>query len=339
MNNALVGEEAIVRTVQAGGRRWPAIVALMAVVAVIGSGAPSASAKQSQDGPYAIGMRSYTFVDKSRPTAPNRTYPGAPSRKLPTMLLYPAKGKAGGAAVENARPLAIRGGFPLVVFSHGFGANGPAYKPLLELFVRRGYVVAAPTFPLSSSGAPGGPNLGDFANQPGDVSYVITRVLRLRRNHRGLAKTISRDHIGVGGHSLGAATTFGVAANSCCLDRRIDAAVPISGILLPFRNGTFFSKPTPPLLVIHGNEDGTVPYSAGAGAYSQAPAPKALLTLEQAPHTPFLSPWLDPTVRTTTDFLDGYLKNDRRALKRLGKDGNVAGVASLQQKLSRRAKR
>jgi hypothetical protein len=82
-----------------------------------------------------------------------------------------------------------------------------------------------------------------------------------------------------------------------------------------------------------------VPYSAGAGAYGQAPAPKALLTLEQAPHTPFRSPWLDPTVRTTTDFLDGYLKNDRRALKRLGKDGNVAGVASLQQKLSRRAKR
>ena len=242
------------RTVQAGGRRWPAIVALMAVVAVIGSGAPSASAKQSQDGPYAIGMRSYTFVDKSRPTAPNGTYAGAPSRKLPTMLLYPAKGKAGGAAVENARPLAIRRGFPLVVFSHGFGANGPAYKPLLELLVRRGYVVAAPTFPLSSSGAPGGPKLGDYVNQPGDVSYVITRVLRLRRNHRGLAKTISRDHIGVGGHSLGAITTFGVATNSCCLDRRIDAAVPISGILLPYPNGTFFSKPTPPLLVIHGNQ-------------------------------------------------------------------------------------
>jgi predicted dienelactone hydrolase len=315
-----------------------AIVSLLAV-AVIGSGAPSASAKQSQDGPYAIGMRSYTFVDKSRPTAPNGTYPGASSRTLPTMLLYPARGRAGGAAVENARPLATKGGFPLIVFSHGFGANGPAYKPLLELLVRRGYVVAAPTFPLSSSGAPGGPKLGDYVNQPGDVSYEITRVLRLRRNHRGLAKTISRDHIGAAGHSLGAITTYGVAFNSCCLDRRIDAAVPISGILLPFGTGTFFTKPTPPLLAIHGNQDGTVPYSASADAYSKAPAPKALLTLDKAPHTPFSAPWLDPIVRTTTDFLDGYLKGDRKALKRLGKDGNVAGVSSLQQKLSRRAKR
>jgi hypothetical protein len=44
-------------------------------------------------------------------------------------------------------------------------------------------------------------------------------------------------------------------------------------------------------------------------------------------------------LRTATDFLDGYLKGDRRALKRLAKDGNVAGVASLQKDLSRRAKK
>jgi fermentation-respiration switch protein FrsA (DUF1100 family) len=311
----------------------------MAVVAAIASGAPSASAKQRQDGPYAVGMRSYTFVDKSRPTDPNGTYPGAPSRKLPTRLLYPAKGKAGGAAVENARPRATRGGFPLVVFSHGLGANGPAYTRLLEEFVRRGYVVAAPTFPLSSGGAPGGVDAGDYVNQPGDVSYVITRVLRLRRKHPGLARTISRHDIGAAGHSLGAITTFGVAANSCCLDRRIDVAVPISGVLLPYGDGTFFPKRTPPLLLIHGDQDGTLPYSGSVNAYGQASAPKAFLTLLQAPHTPFFGAWLDPMLRTTTDFLDGYLKGDRRALKRLAKDGNVAGVASLQKDLSHRAKK
>jgi len=312
----------------------------MAAVAAIAALAPAgASAKQRQDGPYAVGERSYTFVDKSRPTDPNGSYPGAPSRTLPTLLLYPAKGAPNGPSVPNARPARTQRAFPLIVFSHGFTATGPVYRPLLERYAREGYVVAAPTFPLSSGGAPGGSKLGDYVNQPADVSYVIDRVLRLRRNHRALRQIISRYRIGAAGHSLGAITTFGVATNSCCLDRRIDAAVPFSGILLPFPNGTFFSEPTPPLMLVHGDEDGTVPYVFSVNAYKQAPAPKAFMTLLGAPHTPFLAPWLDPTVRATTDFLDGFLKGDIKALKRLSKDGNVPGVASLQQDLSPRGKK
>ena len=63
------------------------------------------------------------------------------------------------------KPIRHGHGFPLIVFSHGFGASGPAYAFLLEMFVREGYVIAAPTFPLSSGGAPGGP-AGAASRQP-----------------------------------------------------------------------------------------------------------------------------------------------------------------------------
>jgi alpha-beta hydrolase superfamily lysophospholipase len=294
--------------------------------------AASAAARHA-DRAYAVGKRSYTFVDRSRPTAANGSYAGAPTRTLPTILLYPTAGAPGGPAVDGAEPLRHHGGFPLVVFSHGFGASGPAYEPLLDRFVAQGYVVAAPTFPLSNGAAPGGPRLTDYVNQPADVSFVLTQVLRLQRRDPSLRKTIDRRDIGVAGHSLGAITTLGLARNSCCQDPRIDAAVAFSGIQLPFPGGSFATTSGPPLMLVHGDKDGTVPFAGSAGAYAQAPAPKVLLTLLGAPHTPFVAPWIDPLTTSVTDFLDGYLKHRRKALRRLATDGNAPGVTTLQEDL------
>ena len=146
---------------------------------------------------------------------------------------------------------------------------------------------------------------------------MLTRVLRLARQGHGLRRTIDRGDIGVAGHSLGAITTLGVAANSCCLDRRIDAASEWSGALLPFPPGSLFPEATRPFLFVHGESDGTLPYGGSAAGYAQAPAPKAFLTLEDAPHVFFFDPWLEPFVSTTADFFDGFLKGERRALRRM----------------------
>jgi len=318
-----------------------AAISLVAAAAVVVSAAPavaSASPRTGHDGaPYAVGKRSYTFVDSSRPTAPNGTYPGAPTRTVPTLLLYPAKGDPSGPAVENAAPIRMRKThrFPLIVFSHGFGADGgPEYEELLlKWLVRRGYVVGAPTFPLTSGGAPGGPVLDDYVDQPGDVSFVLTRLVRVARNDRSLRKTIDRHQIGAAGHSLGASTTLGVATNSCCRDRRIDAAVSMSGIERPFPDGDFFATATPPLMLVHGDADRTEPYAGSVTIYHQAPAPKVFLTLLGGEHIPFESPWLQPMVRSITDFLDGFLKHRRKALRRLTAHGNVPGVASVRKNL------
>ncbi len=314
-------------------RRMLVMVAVIAVaLATAGTATAGAGEDNGHHATYAVGSQSFTFVDTSRPTQANGSFAGAPSRTLPTLVLYPAQGDPNKPPVPGARPLRGRR-FPLIVFSHGFTASGPAYAPLLALFARAGYVVAAPTFPLTNGAAPGGPRLLDYKNQPGDVSFVITRVLGLDRDDAPFRREVDGRSIGVAGHSLGAITTLGVATNTAVQDRRIDAAVSFSGLELPFGNGRFFGGPTPPLMLVHGNADQTVPYGGSVNVYGQSPAPKAFLTLLGAPHTPFRPPWLDATVRTVVDFLDGYLKHDHEALEHLARDGNVPGTTSLQQDL------
>jgi fermentation-respiration switch protein FrsA (DUF1100 family) len=287
-----------------------------ALVTTISTVSPSAAAPSHRT--YAVASTTFTFVDTSRPTMVNGTYPGAPSRTLPTLVLYPVPG------THRSKP------FPLIVFSHGFTASGPAYRTVLERWAARGYVVAAPTFPLSSGGAPGGPNLGDYVNQPADVSFVITQMLRVSRSGGSpLHGEIDRHRIGVAGHSLGAITTLGVAYNSCCPDPRIDAAVPISGILLPFGNGTFFTGPRTPLLLIHGNADGTVPYGASVNTFARAPQPKFFETLLGAPHTPFFGPWGPAIDNTVIAFFDKYLKHTASDAD-IERAANVPGLSSLQ---------
>jgi fermentation-respiration switch protein FrsA (DUF1100 family) len=231
-------------------------------------------------GPYAVGIRTETFVDTSRPTAANNGAPARPSRTLQTMVLYPAQGEPGERDVPDAPPARAVAPFPLIEFSHGFTANGPTYADLLRQFAAAGYVVAAPTFPLTSRGAPGGPSGADYANQPADVSFVISEMLRLNGDRSSLLHgLIDPDEIAVSGHSMGAMTTYGVAYNSCCIDKRIKAAVPISGIEAPFGDGTFLGRADVPLLAIHGDADATLPYAASVKAYGAASAPKFLLTI------------------------------------------------------------
>lgn len=279
---------------------------------------------------YAVGSHDVVFVDHSRPTQANGSYPGAPDRTIPVLVLYPAVGSAGGPSRPNAKPARRAGPFPLVVFSHGFTASGPAYgEVLLRRIAAHGYVVAAPTFPLSNGAAPGGPRLVDYLNQPADVSFVITRMLAANRGHGALSELMDPKEVGAMGHSLGAITTLGVTYNRCCLDKRIKAAVPISGIKLPFGPSSWAWPPVP-LLLIHGDHDGTVPYVGSTTAYREAKAPKFLLTLLGAPHTPLGAPYLDVIVTSTNDFFDRYLRGEKHALARLQRDAAIPSVSTLQ---------
>jgi alpha-beta hydrolase superfamily lysophospholipase len=295
----------------------------------------TAPSRKANFGPYAVGVRTETFVDTSRPTAPSNGVPGKPSRTLRTLVLYPALGEANNRDVPDAPPARDDGPFPLIEFSHGFTASGPAYTLLLRQFAAAGYVVAAPTFPLSSGGTPGGPNVTDYRNQPADVSFVISEMLRVNDDASSpLQGLIDPDNVAVAGHSLGAITTLGAAYNDCCQDARIKAAVPISGLELPFPNGKFFTQPAAPLLLIHGDEDRTVPYSGSANAYRDASAPKFLLTIEKGPHTPFFGPGGQVIVKVMRDFFDHYLKGRGGSLDAIPKDGNVAGTTALVSELA-----
>jgi predicted dienelactone hydrolase len=317
---------------------------LAALVAVTAGALVPAAATVRAAGPattraFAVGTRTETFVDTTRPTMANGTYPGSPTRTLPTLILYPARGRPGPGDVPEAPPASGR--FPLILFSHGISSDGPAYEPLLRQWVTAGYVVAAPTYPLSNGHTPGGSaTVSDFPHQAVDVSFVITSVLALNRDpRRRFHDVIDPSKIAAVGHSLGAVTTLGASVNSCCADRRIRATVSISGIEVPF-NGSFFTgRPVVPLLLFHGTADGTVPYPSSQRLFADAPSPKYFVTLDGAPHTFFRqaatadhppTSWEPVLVRSVLDFLARYLRAQRAGLVALRTDANVPGVASLQ---------
>ncbi len=221
----------------------------------------------------------------------------------------------------NAQPASDGEPFPVIVFAHGLDSLGLAYDPLLQQWAERGFVVVAPTFPLSNIAAPGGDTAKDLVNQPGDMSFVLSQVLALsKQSGNPLSGMIDPRRIAAVGHSLGAMTVLAWTQNTCCMDPRVDAAVIIDGTEAPFGKGRFFAgHRTTPILVLHGTADRTIPYVQGKKIYEDAKTPKFLISLIGAPHVSFLQlgppdqkppRWEGVDVNSVIDFLDGELDHD-----------------------------
>ena len=88
-------------------------------------------------GAYQVDEQTFAFVDTTRPTETTKQLAAKALRDLPTIVWSPKDAPAGTT-------------FPLVVFGHGLGANAGRYRELLKAVASAGYVVAAPTFPVSS---------------------------------------------------------------------------------------------------------------------------------------------------------------------------------------------
>jgi dienelactone hydrolase len=289
---------------------------------------PTVSGAQTTGAPNAVGVVTETYVDHTRPTAANGDCAKIASRTLPTTILYPAAGPTGSTAAQaNAVPDTSGAPYPLIVFSHGFGATARTYEPLLEHLASRGYVVAAPTFPLTSTDSPCGPIAGDFVNQPEDQSFVVDSVLKQSAGKSGpLTGLVDRDKIGAAGHSNGAVTTWGLVGNTAVRDRRIDAAVIMAGTLEKFPKGRFDLAHAPPVLLVHGTDDSLIPYDLGVAAFNEARGPKGLLTIAGGSHGSAAGPL---TYAAAADFFDAYLRGDAAAKARLPGD-QVAGSSTMQ---------
>jgi predicted dienelactone hydrolase len=305
-------------------RAWAtSAIAALAAGAVLTLGAPvPAVAAGSPAATYGVGRLTLTFVDGSRPTAANGSYAGAATRTLPTLVSYPA---------VRGRPAA--GPRPLVVFATGIGDSPTTYQPLFDFWVRAGYIVAEPTFPLSGDQAPGGPTAADLPNQPADVSFVITQLLAANRSPASkLHGLVNPQAVAVAGKSLGAITILEVGYNTATRDPRVKAVIAMTGII--GGSGTHFTGITTPLLLEHGTADTTVPIQGSASAYADANPPKFFVTLFGQTHGSAFGGGARPAEqvveRTTIDFLDRYVGGRPGALARLTRDGNAAGVASLQ---------
>jgi predicted dienelactone hydrolase len=290
---------------------------------------PTTTTSAPAHAPFAVGERTITFVDTSRTVR----FPGKPlgPRTLVTVIRYPATGR--GTDLRNAPPARTAGRFPLIVFGHGFAVTPAPYAPLLQAWARAGYVVAAPIFPLGNANAPGGPNESDIVNQPRDMSFVITRMLQLDATPRSpFEGLIAPREIAVAGQSDGGETALAVAYDRYYLDRRVHAAVILSGAELPGVGGFDFPAPSPPLLAAQGTADTTNQPRYTYAFFNAAPRPKFLLSLIGAQHLPPYTteqPQLTIVERATIDFLDRYLRNGTRALGRMLRAGNVPGVSTV----------
>jgi pimeloyl-ACP methyl ester carboxylesterase len=177
--------------------------------------------------------------------------------------------------------------------------------------------VVAPRLPRSSD--TGGNLVGDYVEQPADLTFVLDRVLEANRQRRSpLHQRVDPGRIGLAGLSLGGFTTYGVVFHSCCRDDRIDAAILMSAILGSFPNGVYEFRAIPTLL-LHGDAD--VLYPQSVAAYPQLSAPKWFVTLHGGLHAPPFeddrAPSDDLVRVVTTAFWDRYLKGERAAAARI----------------------
>jgi predicted dienelactone hydrolase len=253
------------------------------------------SADFAGDGTYGVGSHTFTFVDTTRATPANGPgYAGEPTRTLTVSVWYPvANGQDGPDAM-----LARGGPFPLVVHSHGFHDDRGGETYLGEHLATHGYVVAAPSFPLSRGMAPGdGPTISDTPNQPLDVRFVIDQLIHASSSGTApIGGAIDRRRIGASGLSLGALTTLLVTFQKSKRDPRIQAALSLAApscMLTP----EFFATAHVPLLFVHGDADLVVPvHENSIRAFGDAQHPRELILLSRGSHTAFtgLATTFDP---------------------------------------------
>src|SRR5439155_20516053 len=130
----------------------------------------------------------------------------------------------------------------------------------------------------------GGPDAGggDFVNQSGDVSFVITQLLDASRTTEDpLAARIADGDIAALGHSLGGPAVIGLTRKNCCRDERVRASILVATAWeLAVALGPDPIAPAgPPTVIIHGTADMTVAYSTALQLYEMLLPPRLLVAV------------------------------------------------------------
>jgi len=290
---------------------------------------PMRPPEQGQHGPpFAVGMLRTTLIDPTRPTAARGPTPASDHRELPTTIRYPVAGLP--QSTETPSAPSLPGSLPVVVFAHGFALADFTYPRLLHDLASEGFVVADPEFPLSSAALPGPAAQGDEVEQARDLAFVVDRLLDPATRPTPLRQLRLSAPVAVAGHSDGGITAIGLAANACCADARIGAAVILSGALGQFP-GSWFSTMSPPVLLIHGDEDEVNPLASSIDIYDVAHPPKLFAVVHGGNHIgAFEDDARRPAVvHLIAEFLRSYLLHDTDAATRLHQAASVPGVLEL----------
>lgn len=132
--------------------------------------------------PFSIGQTSITYSD------PDRN-----NRSIPTQIFYPA-------ATSGSNVPVAEGGFPVVVFGHGFVMGYLAYQFLWEALVPLGYVVALPT--TEGGFSPSHLALGL------DLRFLVNKLKSENSSPSSLFFGHVTDSAAIMGHSMGGGAAF-----------------------------------------------------------------------------------------------------------------------------------
>ena len=273
-------------------------------------------------GTFQVRRRQLTFTEPA-----HRGPSGAPlgQRTLLTQLWYPV-------APAGSRP--DRGPFPLLLFAPGFRQCADPYGDMLTAWASAGYMVAAVDFPRSDCKVAATADESDLINQPGDMSYALTRLLALsRRAGNPISGRINSRQLAAAGQSDGGDTVAALAASTCCADHRLAAAAVLSGAEWPPMPGKYFGTSAPPMLFTQGSADTVNPPWTSVQLYDgDRSAARYYLDLFGADHT---GPYWGTNkaerivVRVTLAFFDRYVLGRRPALAAMSADGDVPRTAAL----------
>lgn len=279
-------------------------------VAPTTTSSPSTTSGFARAGAFAVGTADVT-VD----------YQGV---QIPTTVYYPATSAGAGAPAARAG-----GPFPLVVFSQGFGEPVSAYSGILDGWASAGFVVAGASYP----GVAQGVAEGEILSHPADASAVITAMSASPpAGDASLAGLVDAKEVAVAGQSDGGDVSFAVAANTCCHDPRVRAAVILSGAELSSFGGSYTASGSTPVMVVQGSADTVNVPACSAEIYDAVTGPRWYMDVLGASHlSPYLYPGAqrDAVVATTVDFLDAALRDSTPALDAMSSAGNQAGVSTL----------
>jgi len=185
---------------------------------------------------YPAGFRDLSF--------PNTT--GQGSATIPSTVYYPAQ-----SAGRDAQILARSGGWPVVVFLHGFAALGSLYPSLGESLARDGFVTVLH-------------NTAQFAavTQVQDgIALFPALVTANGQTGNVLKDALDMSRAGVAGHSMGGGSTVNVLANNPGYK---------AGLCFAPVNSANTALVRVPLGVVHGTGDTIVNWQQGLGIFQGA---------------------------------------------------------------------
>jgi len=247
-------------------------------------------------------------------------------------------------------------GYPIILFSHGFGGCNTQTTFLMDAFAQAGYLVVAPNHQDARCGSARHANRGagfrsargnrpeepfqkpaewsdaTYRDREADIKAILDEIAAAKSFH---GVPVDANRIGISGHSLGGYTALGVAgAWPSWKDPRIKAVLALSPFSTPYVQQGDLGHMNVPVMYQGGTLDlGVTPtVRKSQGAYNRSSAPKYYIEFGGAGHfawTDLNHRYCDVIDAYSLAFFDEYLRGKSEPLKALMGSGRRKEVSYL----------